>query len=172
MNAFDVTRLDDQPSRHALIQVNPWLICRPPPAGRQEISDATSGRGHWKTQTFIAGLRCHGLTAPFVIDTPMNRRIFKTYAETQLAPTLAKGDDVRDNLATHKSPAAETAIRARGAWPLFVPIEMAFLKLKAHLGAKPIRIIDALWQAIGDICNLFSPTECRNYFAVAGYGLT
>ncbi|WJI72461.1 transposase [Mesorhizobium sp. C399B] len=48
--------------------------------------------GHWKTQTFIAGLRCHGLTAPFVVDTPMNRRIFETYVETQLAPTLAKGD--------------------------------------------------------------------------------
>jgi hypothetical protein len=44
--------------------------------------------GHWKTQTFIAGLRCDALTAPFVIDAPMNRRIFETYVETQLAPTL------------------------------------------------------------------------------------
>ncbi|MER9442026.1 IS630 family transposase [Mesorhizobium sp. M0340] len=137
--------------------------------------------GHWKTQTFIAGLRCHGLTAPFVVDTPMNRRIFDTYVETQLAPTLAKGDVViLDNLAAHKSPAAEAAIRARGAWLLFLPpyspdlnpIEMAFAKLKAHLRAKAIRTIDALWQAIGDICNLFSPTECRNYFSAAGYGLT
>ena len=46
--------------------------------------------GHWKTQTFIAGLRCHGLTAPFVVDAPMNRRIFETYVETQLAPTLQR----------------------------------------------------------------------------------
>ncbi|MER9869314.1 IS630 family transposase [Mesorhizobium sp. M0136] len=137
--------------------------------------------GHWKTQTFIAGLRCHGLTAPFVVDTPMNRRIFDTYVETQLAPTLAKGDVViLDNLAAHKSPLAEAAIRARGAWLLFLPpyspdlnpIEMAFAKLKAHLRAKAIRTIDALWQAIGDICNLFSPTECRNYFTAAAYGLT
>lgn len=52
------------------------------------------------------------------------------------------------------------------------PIEMAFAKLKAHLRAKAIRTIDALWQAIGDICNLFSLTECRNYFTAAGYGLT
>lgn len=50
------------------------------------------------------------------------------------------------------------------------PIEMAFAKLKAHLRAKAIRTIDALWQAIGG--NLFSPTECRNYFTAAGYGLT
>jgi hypothetical protein len=50
--------------------------------------------GHWKTQTFIAGLRCSGLTAPFVVDQPMNRRIFEIYVDTQLAPTLSKGDVV------------------------------------------------------------------------------
>src|SRR4051812_15739891 len=44
--------------------------------------------GHWGTQTFIAGLRCHGLTAPWVIDRPLNRSAFDTYIETQLAPTL------------------------------------------------------------------------------------
>jgi transposase len=132
---------------------------------------------HWKTQTFIAGLRCYGLTAPFVIDRPMNRQIFETYVETQLAPTLSRGDVViLDNLAAHKSPKAEAAIRARGAWMLFLPpyspdlnpIEMAFSKIKAHLRARAIRTVDALWQAIGDICKLFEPDECRNYFSAAG----
>ena len=111
----------------------------------------------------------------------MNRRIFDTYVETQLAPTLVEGDVViMDNLAAHKSPAAEKAIRERGAWILFLPpyspdlnpIEMAFAKLKAHLRARAVRTIDALWQAIGNICDLFSPTECANYFKAAGYGLT
>ena len=137
--------------------------------------------GHWKTQTFVAALRCHGLTAPFVVNQPMNRRIFETYVETQLAPTLEKGDVViMDNLSSHKGTKVEDAIRARGAWILFLPpyspdlnpIEMAFAKLKAHLRAKAIRTIDALWKAIGDICDLFTPTECRNYFKAAGYGLT
>ena len=137
--------------------------------------------GHWKTQTFIAGLRCHGLTAPFVVDAPMNRRIFETYVETQLVPTLEKGDVViLDNLSAHKSPVAEQAIRAKGAWILFLPpyspdlnpIEMAFAKLKVHLRRRAIRTIDALWQAIGQICDLFEPAECRNYFAAAGYGFT
>ena len=50
--------------------------------------------GHWATQTFIAGLRCDGLTAPWVIDHPMNRQTFDTYIETQLAPTLQPGDVV------------------------------------------------------------------------------
>lgn len=137
--------------------------------------------GHWKTQTFVAGLRCDGLTAPFVVNQPMNRRIFETYVETQLAPTLQKGDVViMDNLSSHKGPKVEDAIRARGAWVLFLPpyspdlnpIEMAFAKLKAHLRAKAIRTIDALWKAIGDICEMFTPDECRNYFQAAGYGLT
>jgi len=137
--------------------------------------------GHWKTQTFIAGLRHDGLAAPFVVDRPMNRRIFETYIQTQLAPTLEKGDVViMDNLSSHKSLKAEQVIRARGAWILFLPpyspdlnpIEMAFAKLKAHLRARAVRTIDDLWKAIGDICDLFSPDECKNYFAAAGYGFT
>lgn len=135
--------------------------------------------GHWKTQTFIAGLRCYGLEAPFVIDQPMNRRIFETYVETQLAPTLSKGDVViLDNLPAHKSPKAEKIIAERGAWMLFLPpyspdlnpIEMAFSKLKAHLRKAAARSIDDLWKAIGDICSLYEPTECQNYFKAAGYG--
>jgi transposase len=134
--------------------------------------------GHWKTQTFIAALRCSALTAPFVIDEPMNRSIFEVYVETQLAPTLNNGDVViLDNLAAHKSPVAEKAIRDKGAWLLFLPpyspdlnpIEMAFAKLKAHLRAKAVRTIDQLWRAIGQICTLFDPQECRNYFNAAGY---
>jgi len=147
------------------------------PKGQRLLSKAPFG--HWKTQTFIAGLRCDALTAPFVIDAPMNRCIFETYVETQLAPTLEPGDIViADNLPAHKSAAAEQAIRARGAWLLFLPlyspdlnpIEMAFAKLKALLRAKAVRTINALWRAIGEICDLFTPDECRNYFAAAGYG--
>lgn len=135
--------------------------------------------GHWLTQTFIAGLRCDGLTAPFVVNAPMNRRIFEVYAEKELAPTLREGDIViMDNLAAHKSPMAEAAIKAKGAWVLFLPpyspdlnpIEMAFAKLKAHLRARAARTIDTLWKEIGHICDLFRPDECQNFFNAAGYG--
>ena len=78
--------------------------------------------GHWGTQTFVAGLRCDGLTAPWVIDAPMNRDIFETYVDTQLAPVLRPGDVViLDNLSSHKSERAAHAIQARGAWMLFLP---------------------------------------------------
>lgn len=63
-------------------------------------------------------------------------------------------------------------MRRREQEPSTPSIEMAFAKLKVNLRAKAIRTIDALWQAIGDMCNLFSPTECRKYFTAAGYGLT
>ena len=137
--------------------------------------------GHWMTQTFVAGLRRDKLTAPFVINAPMDRRIFDTYIEQELAPTLEKGDVViMDNLAAHKSRKAEKMTRDKGAWILFLPpyspdlnpIEMAFAKLKALLRAKAARTIDALWQEIGHICDLFPPAECQNYFAAAGYGLS
>lgn len=135
--------------------------------------------GHWKTQTFIAGLRCDALTAPWIIDRPMTKEIFEVYVETQLAPTLEEGDVViLDNLPSHKSDKAKAILKDRGAWFLFLPpyspdlnpIEMAFSKLKAHLRRIGARTIDDLWKAVGSICNLYSPDECRNYFNAAGYG--
>jgi transposase len=135
--------------------------------------------GRWGTQTLIAGLRFKSLVAPWVVNAPMNRVIFDTYVETQLAPQVQAGDVViLDNLAAHKSQKAETLLRARGAWFLFLPpyspdlnpIEMAFSKLKAHLRKIAARTIDDLWKAIGDICALFTPEECSNYFKAAGYG--
>lgn len=134
--------------------------------------------GHWGTQTFIAALRHDGLTAPWIIDAPMNRVIFETYVETQLAPTLERGDVViLDNLSSHKSEKARAILKERGAWFLFLPpyspdlnpIEMAFAKLKAHLRRAKARTIDALWRAVGNICDLYTPEECWNYLKAAGY---
>ena len=135
--------------------------------------------GRWGTQTFVAGLKCDGLVAPWIVNAPMNRVIFDAYIETQLAPALRPGDVViLDNLSSHKSAWAENIIRAKGAWLLFLPpyspdlnpIEMAFSKLKAHLRATAARTIDDLWKSVGNICKLFTPEECSNYFEAAGYG--
>ena len=134
--------------------------------------------GSWKTQTFIAGLRCHGLVAPWIINRPMNRRLFEVYVATQLAPTLAPGDVViLDNVAFHKSETAEALVRASGAWLLFLPpyspdlnpIEMAYSKLKQLLRKAAARNFDAICEAAGQICDLFTPNECRNFFKAAGY---
>jgi len=147
-------------------------------APRGQRLKARAPFGHWGTQTFVAALRCDGLTAPWIIDRPMNRQIFETWVETQLAPTLQPGDVViLDNLSSHKSERAKAILKERGAWFLFLPpyspdlnpIEMAFAKLKAHLRRIGARTIDALWRAVGSICDLYSSDECWNYFKAAGY---
>ena len=59
--------------------------------------------GHWKTTTFICGLRYDGVAAPFVLDGPMDGPHFLAYVEQILAPTLKKGQIVfLDNVSTHK----------------------------------------------------------------------
>ena len=102
----------------------------------------------------------------------------QAWVETQLAPTLQPGDVViLDNLSSHKSERAKAILKERGAWFLFLPpyspdlnpIEMAFAKLKAHLRRIGARTIDALWRAVGSICDLYSSDECWNYFKAAGY---
>jgi len=139
---------------------------------------ASIPHGHWKTLTFIAGLRHDRLTAPWVIDGPMDGDAFVQYIKTQLAPTLNKGDVVvLDNLPAHKRRDAEQAVRERGAWLLFLPpyspdlnpIELAFSKLKAHLKRLAPRTVDDLWKAAGTVCGLFKPHECANFFKEDGY---
>jgi transposase len=132
----------------------------------------------WGTQTFIAALRADRLTAPWVIEGAINRESFDTYIDTQLAPTLSRGDVViLDNLSVHKSAKAKTSLRERGAWFLFLPqyspdlnpIEMAFAKLKAHLRKAAARTFNTLIAAVGNICGLYTPNECWNYLKAAGY---
>ena len=139
--------------------------------GERLIADAPFGK--WNTQTFIAGLRCHELIAPWVIEGAINGDAFDTYVMTQLAPSLQPGDVVTwDNLNVHKSPRAAQAVTARGATILFLPryspdlnpIEKAFSKLKALLRKEKARTYDDLWKAVGRVCNLFTPKECWNYF--------
>ena len=100
--------------------------------------------GHWKTTTVIAALRAHQLTAPAVLDGPLDGPAFVAYVEQILVPTLRPGDGViMDNLACHKVAGVRQAIEAAGAYllylppysPDFNPIEQVFAKLKARLRA-------------------------------------
>jgi transposase len=134
--------------------------------------------GHWKITTFVAGLRRDAITAPFVIDRPMNGSIFKAYLEQCLVPTLRPGNSVvMDNLSSHKGDEVREIIEAAGASLLFLPpyspdfnpIEQAFSKLKAHLRKAAERSLPALWDRIGAILDTFQATECRNFFSHAGY---
>jgi transposase len=134
--------------------------------------------GHWKTTTFIAALRQDAITAPCVIDGPINGETFLAYVEQFLVPTLTPGDIVvMDNLGSHKGDGVRRAIETAGAGLLFLPpyspdfnpIEQVFAKLKALLRKAAARSIPALWDAVGNFLGCFSAAECANYFANAGY---
>ena len=139
---------------------------------------APVSHGHWKTTTFVGALRLSGMTAPMVLDGAMHGAAFLAYVEQVLVPTLEPGDIVvMDNLPAHRSAAVREAIHRAGAELRFLPpyspdlnpIEMAFSKFKADLKRRAARTVTELWEAIGHATDIFTPAECQNYFAAAGY---
>jgi len=147
-------------------------------ARRGQRCRAPIPHGHWKTTTFTGALRLSGMTAPMVLDGPMNADAFLAYVEQVLVPTLAPGDVViMDNLPAHRSAGVRDAIEAAGAElrylppysPDFNPIENAFAKLKSTLRKAAARTIDDLWDVIGNALPMFTSRECANYFTAAGY---
>jgi transposase len=134
--------------------------------------------GRWRTLTFLAALRHDRVSAPCVIDGPINGRAFLAYVEQVLVPTLVPGDVViMDNLGSHKGKAVRHAIRKAGAKLFFLPpyspdlnpIEQVFAKLKTLLRKAAERSIEATWQRIGLLLDTFTPEECQAYFRHAGY---
>lgn len=134
--------------------------------------------GRWKTLTFIAALRCDAITAPLVLDQPINGEWFLAYVEQALVPTLKPGDVVvMDNLGSHKGRAVRQAIRKARAHLLFLPpyspdlnpIEQMFSKLKTLLRKADERCIETVWRRIGQLLDHFSPAECANYLVNSGY---
>ena len=137
--------------------------------------------GHWKTTTFVVGLRTTGLIAPTVVDGPMTGDVFVAYVQQQLVPTLKPGDVVvMDNLSSHKRAAVQTAIESAGAELRFLPpyspdlnpIEQVFAKLKTLLRKAAERTVEATWRRIGQLLDHFSAEECANYFVNSGYAAT
>ena len=134
--------------------------------------------GHWNTTTFVAGLTRRGIVAPFVLDGPIDRSAFEVWVGRFPVPELRPGDIVvMDNLSSHKGPRVRAMIEQAGAELMFLPpcspdfnpIELAFSKFKARLRQAAERTVEGLWDAIGQICDSFTPQECDNYFAAAGY---
>jgi putative transposase len=150
-------------------------------APRGQRIKASVPHGHWKTLTFLAALRHDRVTAPWLVDGPINGDSFRVYVESVLVPTLRPGDIViMDNLGSHKGHAVRRAIRSAGARLLFLPkyspdlnpIEQFFAKLKHWLRNAAKRTADTVCDAIGAILKTVSATECSNYFENAGYDQT
>ena len=146
------------------------------PRGHKLVAKAP--QGHWRTLTFLAALRRDRLTAPCVIDGPINGESFFAYVEQILIPTLRPGDIVIiDNLGSHKAKRIRSAIRSAGAKLFFLPpyspdlnpIEQVFAKLKTLLRKAAERSVEGTWRRIGSLIDAFSAQECANYFTNSGY---
>ena len=135
--------------------------------------------GHWKAlKPSSPRFAMIEIEAPWLLDGPINAEGFEAYVEKVLVPTLRPGDLViMDNLGSHKGKAVRRAIRSAGAKLFFLPkyspdlnpIEQVFAKLK-HLLRKPAaRTIETVVAAIGELLDTFTPQECANYLANAGY---
>lgn len=174
-SGLDVTRLVFLDETWA--KTNMTRLLGRSPRGERLIGSAPYG--HWKTTTFLAGLRHDGIVAPLVLDGPINGPAFLAWVEQFLVPTLRPGDIVvADRLGSHRSDAVRAAIQSSGARLLllpayshdFNPIEQVFAKLKALLRKAAPRNREALWRAIGQQLSRFRPAECINYFKHCGYG--
>src|SRR5215471_3678696 len=117
-------------------------------------------QGHWKTLTFVAGLRRNGMTAPCVIDGSMSGKTFLAYVEQSLAPALRRKDIVARGATLRYLPQYS---------PDLNPIEMPFSKLKADLRKAAERTVPRLCRRIGSFARCLSPAEAFNYFRHAGY---
>ena len=134
--------------------------------------------GDWQTTSFVAALRRHELTAPMVVDGPMDGELFLAWIEQFLCPTLRPGDIViLDNLSSHKVDGVQQAVALAGATVLYLPpyspdlnpIEKLFSKLKTLPRKAARRATEELWAEIGIIINTITASECANYFASSGY---
>ena len=171
MDAERFVFIDETSATTAMTRRSGWG-----PTGERLVDAAPAG--HWRTTTFVAGLRASGIIAPFVLDGPMTGDAFRAYVEQVLAPELEPGDVVvMDNVSTHKVAGVQEAIRAAGASVLYLPsyspdfnpIEQLFAKFKALLRKAAARTQTALWETIGTLLDDFTPVECQNYIINSGY---
>ncbi len=138
---------------------------------------AFAPHGHWRTLTFLGALRHDRMTAPIVLDGPIDGESLCAYIEQLLVPMLEPGDMViMDNLGSHKSAQVSKMIRAAGAKlhylprysPDLNPIEQAFSRIKHWMRMAQKRTVDDTWRHLGSLILSIQPEECSNYFRNSG----
>jgi transposase len=163
--------IDETWTRTNMASLRGWA-----PRGSRLIGKVPDGR--WRTMTFLAALRHDRITAPWLLEGPIDGESFATYVEKVLLPTLRPGDIViMDNLGSHRGRIIRQLIRSAGA-KLFLlpkyspdlnPIEQVFAKLKHLLRKAAARTVETVCAAIGELLGAFTNNECANYFKNSGY---
>lgn len=142
---------------------------------------ATVPHGHGQTLTFGGARRLDRLTAPCVMDGPIDGERFWAYVEHCRVPILSPGEMVvLDNLRSHKRQAVHTALRKAGATRVLLPqyspdlnpLEQVFATITTLLRQAAERTVEHRWRTLGQLLETIPPTEWATYFRNAGYAST
>jgi transposase len=146
------------------------------PVGERAFFEIPRNRG--KNTTLLASLRGEGMGPSMAVEGATTSRVFETYVERLLAPTLKPGQVVvMDNLGAHRPRRVRELIKARGCELIYLPpyspdlnpIEEAFAKLKHILRKMGVRTKEALIEAMGRALGAVSAQDVRGFFAHCGY---
>jgi transposase len=138
-------------------------------------------RNRGRNTTVLASMGVEGMGPSLAVEGATTARVFETYLERVLAPTLRKGRVVvMDNLSAHKGERVRELIEDRGCELLYLPsyspdlnpIEEAFSKIKGLLRKVEARSREALLEAIGAAISAVSDRDALGFFEHCGYRTT
>jgi transposase len=135
-------------------------------------------QSRWRTLTFLAALRRDRITAPCVIDGPinehqlsrLNRAVSGAYPQPRRCRRHGQSRQSQGQGGAPPNPRRrrQAVLPARYS-PDLNPIEQVFAKLKTLVRKTDPRSIEATWRTIGALLDHFTPEECAKYLANAGY---
>jgi transposase len=138
-------------------------------------------RNRGRNTTVLASMSVEGMGPSLAVEGATDTKVFETYLERVLAPTLCEGQVVvMDNLSAHKGERVRELIEGRGCELLYLPsyspdlnpIEEAFGKMKGLLRKVEARSREALLEAIGAAISEVSDRDARGFFEHCGYRTT
>ena len=135
-------------------------------------------RNRGKNTPLLSSMTIEGMGPSLALEGSTTSRVFETYVEKVLLPSLKEGQIVvMDNLSAHRPKRIRELVEQRGCElvylpsysPDYNPIEEAFAKIKHLLGKAAARTKEALIDAIAAALSAISTEDIRGYFQHAGY---
>jgi transposase len=146
------------------------------PVGQRAFLKIPRNRG--KNTTLLTSLHRDGMGPSLAVEGATTSRVFETYVERLLAPTLRTGQVVvMDNLGAHRPTRIRELIEERDCELIYLPpyspdlnpIEEALSKIKHLLRKTGARTKEALIEALGRALGAVSVQDVRAFFAHCGY---
>jgi transposase len=126
---------------------------------REQRAYGSVPRNRGKNTTLLSSMTTEGMGPSLAVEGATTARVFETYVERVLAPSLSRGQVVlMDNLSAHKGERVKELIEGRGCELMYLPsyspdlnpIEEAFSKIKEILRRACARTCEVLLEALGE----------------------